>query len=730
MAVLKRCIFLAAFLGFIKPLPAQNNIQWAKSSASYHKVEGGELVKYALPANTKTVLVSQEALKQAGQDKPLFIAGYTVSEDERRVLIFTNTKKVWRYNTRGDYWLYDVLKKSLKQLGAGLPASSLMFAKISPDGKKAAYVSNYNLYVEDVATGAVKPLTTGGNRKWINGTFDWAYEEEFFCRDGFRWSPDSKHIAYWQIDARKVKDYLMINNTDSIYPVAIPVEYPSAGERPSPFRIGVVSVASAKTTWMQVPYDTVLGSYAPRMEWASNSNELIVQHLNRKQNETNILLCEAATGTTHTIYTEKDSAWIDVISLWDFDYWNGGWDWMANGAKFIWASEKDGWRHLYRISRDGKQETLITKGAFDVMEIARIDEAGGYVYYFASPENATQKYLYRSRLDGSAEGERLSPPNEAGTHNYNIAPGGGFAFHTFTNYYTPPVSEWISLPDGKGLNGKESVQEAVAKADRSKVNAQFFTIETAGGVAMDAWLVKPQNFDSTKKYPVLFYVYTEPWGQEVRDVFGIANNFLYQGNLAKDGYFYIAIDNRGTPVPKGRGWRKSIYRKIGQLNISDQAAAAREVLKWSYIDTARVAVWGWSGGGAATLNLMFQYPEIYKTGIAIAAVGNQLTYDNIYQERYMGLPQENRDDFVNGSPITYAKNLKGNLLYIHGTGDDNVHYSNAEMLLNELIRYNRQFQFMPYPNRTHSISEGAGTYQHLATLYTSYLRQHCPPGAR
>jgi dipeptidyl-peptidase 4 len=247
---------------------------------------------------------------------------------------------------------------------------------------------------------------------------------------------------------------------------------------------------------------------------------------------------------------------------------------------------------------------------------------------------------------------------------------------------------------------------------------------------MDAWMVKPTNFDATKKYPIVFFVYTEPWGQNVKDEYGVANNFLYKGNMADDGYIYISIDNRGTPVPKGRAWRKSVYRKIGLVNIRDQAMAAKEIFKFPYVDTSRVAVWGWSGGGSATLNLMFQYPEIYKTGIAIAAVGNELTYDNIYQERYMGLPQENKEDFIKGSPITYAKNLQGNLLYIHGTGDDNVHYQNAEMLLNELIKYNKQFQFMPYPNRSHGIFEGEGTREHLQTLYTNYLRQHCPPGGR
>lgn len=731
MNILKQTLFLLCFIVIAAGASAQSSsIKWAKDGSSYYRIEGGQVVKYTLPANTKEVFLSKEQVTPTGQAKPLQLSGYTISDDGSKVLLFTNTKKVWRLNTRGDYWLLDRTKGTLKQIGKSRPASSLMFAKLSPDGKKLAYVSDYNIYVEDVATGAVKALTTGGHRKLINGTFDWAYEEEFFCRDGFRWSPDSRQVAYWQIDARKVKDHLMINNTDSIYPVAVPVEYPVSGEPPSPFKIGVVDINTAKTKWMNVPYDQKWGSYVPRMEWAANPRELVIQHLNRKQNESRIMLCDAATGSVKTIYEEKDAAWIDIQPLWDFDYQWGGWDWLGNGSEFMWASEKDGWRHLYRVSRDGKKETLITKGAFDVMEISAIDEKGGYVYFYASPENATQKYLYRTRLDGSTQPERLSPASQPGTHNYNVSPTGSYAFHVFTNYYTPTATEWVSLPGHQALNGQEKVKEALAKADKSKVNVEFFKVTTSEGVEMDAWMAKPANFDPAKKYPVVFYVYTEPWGQEVKDQYNIASNFLYQGDMAKDGYFYIAIDNRGTPVPKGRAWRKSVYRKIGLVNIKDQAMAAREIMKWPYVDTSRIAVWGWSGGGSATLNLMFQYPEIYKTGISVAAVGNQLTYDNIYQERYMGLPQENMEDFVNGSPITYAKNLRGNLLYIHGTGDDNVHYNNAEMLVNELIKYNRQFQFMPYPNRTHSISEGEGTFEHLSTLYTNYLRRWCPPGAR
>ncbi len=521
----------------------------------------------------------------------------------------------------------------------------------------------------------------------------------------------------------------MINNTDSSYPFIKPVEYPIAGQAPSPFKIGVVEIATAKTKWMQIPTDPVLQSYVPRMEWANNNEELILQHLNRKQNVSDILLCNIKTGQPKTIYHETDSAWIDILALWDEDYSYGGWDWLNNGDAFLWASEKDGWRHLYSIRKNGKSELKITNGNYDVMGISAIDQKNGYVYFLASPFNATQKYLYRTKLDGTGTAERLSPENQNGFHEYAVSPTALFAEHIFSNHYTPFVREWISLPHHQGLDGN-LVNTAIAQANPANSNVQFFKIKNKDGIEMDGWKVMPEHFDSTKKYPVVFYVYTEPWGQNVKDEYGIARNFLYNGNMSKDGYIYISIDNRGTPVPKGREWRKCIYRKIGRLNISDQADAASQILQWPYVDTSRIAVWGWSGGGSATQNLMFQYPNIYKTGIAVAGVASQFTYDNIYQERYMGLPQEDSADFVAGSPITYAKNLQGHLLLIHGTGDDNVHYQNMELLVNKLVKYGKQFDMMSYPNRTHSISEEPGTREHLIHLYTRYLQQYCLPGPR
>ena len=728
---MKRILIFLSILFFAIPLFSQQlpEISWMPDGNSFIQLAEGQLLSQDLQTGKEKVLVSRKQLTPVGKNEAIDPESFSLSDNGEWLLLFTNSARVWRYNTRGDYWLLNLKTNALRKVGKKRPAQSLMFAKLSPDATKVAYVSNKNIYVEEVSTETEKALTIDGKGKLINGTFDWVYEEEFFCRDGFRWSPDSRNIAFWQVDATGTRDYYMVNNTDSVYPRIIPVEYPKVGQPISKVKVGIVNISKPVIRWMNIPGEPN-DNYLTRMEWAAGPDEIIVQQLDRKQQLSKLWLCNKSTGVAQSIYSEKDKAWIDILPSWDMDYSNGGWDWLNKGSQFIWPTEKDGWRHLYLLNRDGKAETLITKGNYDVMDIVKIDEKSGYIYFMASPANATQKYLYRTLLNGKGNTERVTPENQPGTHQYRISPDARYAFHGFSNYYTAPVGEWISLPDHKGIGGQTRVDDALKRADKSSSNIEFFTIRTSDGVEMDAWLQKPNNFDKSKKYPVVFFVYTEPWGQEVRDEYNVTKNRLYIGDMAEDGYLYISIDNRGTPVPKGREWRKSVYRKIGLLNISDQAKAAREIMKWNYVDTSRIAVWGWSGGGSATLNLLFQYPEIYKTGIAVAAVGNQLTYDNIYQERYMGDPNITLDDYIRGSPITYAKNLRGNLLYIHGTGDDNVHYQNAEMLLNELIKYNKQFQFMPYPNRSHGIFEGEGTTLHLSTLYTEYLKAHCPPGGR
>ncbi|MBB6270185.1 dipeptidyl-peptidase-4 [Pedobacter cryoconitis] len=710
------CFFVPGAIAQYK----KEGVNWTKDGNGYYQnsYRGIEIV--TLPKNETKLLISSTLLTPAGQYQPLQIKDFVLSADGTKALIYTNSKRVWRYETRGDYWLADLTANKLTQIGKDKPASSLMFAKLSPDASKVAYVSGHNLYVEDVNSGTGKALTTDGTDKLINGTFDWAYEEEFDCRDGFKWSPDGASIAYWQLDASKIKNFLMINNTDSIYPFTVPVEYPIVGENPSSCRIGIVNVNTAQTDWVKIPGDAIQ-NYIPRMDWVPNTKDIILQQLNREQNTSRVFVADTQSGSVNNIYTETDKAWIDAAPEWQ---------WINNGKEFIWPSEKDGWRHFYRISKDGKKQTLITKGDYDVIKSSLVDEKNNTFYFMASPTNATQKYLYKTKLDGKGKLEAVTPSIFPGTHSYDISPNGIFAFHTYENANVSPLSEWMKLDTGNPFTMEGSLTNQLARIRLPKNKTEFFKIKTEDGVELDGWMKKPDNFDQTKKYPVVFYVYGEPGAQTVTDTYGVSHNFLYGGDMPKDGYVYISIENRGTPAPKGREFRKSIYKNIGTLNIRDQAMAAKEILKWSFIDKDRVAVWGWSGGGSSTLNLMFQYPEIYKTGIAIAAVGNQLTYDNIYQERYMGSPLKTKEAYIKGSPVTYAKNLQGNLLYIHGTGDDNVHYQNAEMLINELIKNQKVFQLMSYPNRTHGISEGEGTNAHLSKIYTKFLKENCPAGGK
>jgi dipeptidyl-peptidase-4 len=699
---------------------SKQDINWTKDGNGYYEISDGEIVDITLPKRDRRTVMSRAQLIPSGMNEPLKINSFVISADGTKVLIYTNSKKVWRYETRGDYWLADLKANTLTQIGKDKPASSLMFAKLSPDAGKVAYVSGHNLYVEDLAAKTSKALTTDGTDRLINGTFDWVYEEEFDCRDGFRWSPDGTSIAYWQIDARKIKNFLMINNTDSIYPYVVPVEYPVVGENPSACKIGVVNVSTAQTNWINVPGDNIQ-NYIPRMDWVPNTSDIILQQINREQNTMHLFVANTASGSVRNIYTETDKAWVDAAPEWQ---------WINGGKEFIWISEKDGWRHYYRISKDGKKQTLINNGAYDVISSSLVDEKNNTFYFIASPANATQKYLYKTKLDGKGKLERVTPSIFPGTHSYDISPNGIFASHTYQSANIIPIKEWMRLDTGNPFTMEGSLTNQLARVQQPKNKIEFFKVKTDDGTELDGWMKKPDNFDQTKKYPVVFYVYGEPAGQTVTDTYGTGYNYLYAGDMAKDGYVYISIENRGAPAPKGREFRKSVYKKIGTLNINDQASAAKKIMEWPFIDKDRVAVWGWSGGGSSTLNLMFQHPEIYKTGIAIAAVGNQLTYDNIYQERYMGSPLKSRDAYVKGSPITYAKNLQGNLLYIHGTGDDNVHYQNAEMLINELIRNQKVFQMMSYPNRTHSISEGSGTREHLSRTYTKFLQQYCPPGGK
>lgn len=728
------CMFFISMNLFGRVLP--NDVIWNENETGYYTIKENNIVLVSTKGKGDKIILSSSQIKN------LEIESFSFSQNKNKVLIFTESVKVWRYNTRGDYWVYDFSKGELQKLGRDMSSSSLMFAKFSPDANFVAYVSkeksesgirtsstSVNIYLENLQDRSIKKLTSSnGTKKLINGTFDWVYEEEFGCRDGFIFNEDGSRIAFWQIDANQVRDFYMINNTDSIYSYTIPVEYPKVGEDLSPARIGVINLSNEKTTWMNIPGEQNK-FYLPRMTWMPGRNDLMIQQLNRKQNHSKIYIANSDSGETELLMEEKDDAWVDLRSSWPYQV-QAGWKFINDGKEFLYTTEKDGWSHIYRFNIASKSEYLVTKGNYDVVKPLAYDEKNESVYFIASPENPTERYLYKTSAKGDGKLIRVTPEILEGSHNYQISTKGKYAFHSFSNYFTRPMQAIVSLPNHKFINEEQNMIKKYEPEKKEDHPLEFFEITTIDDVTMEGWIVKPKNLDKNKKYPVLFYFYSEPAGQTGVNRYGAGNNSLYDGNLGEDGYVYVTFDGRGTPSPKGRAWRKAIYRNIGRINVRDMAMGAKAVFeKYNFIDTSRVAVHGWSGGGTATLNCLFQYPEIFHTGIAAAAVANQLTYDNIYQERYMGDPKESYQDYVDGSPIKYAKNLKGNLLYIHGTGDDNVHYQNAEMLANELIKHKKVFYMLSYPNRSHGIRED-GAYPHVRLMFTDFLRKNCPPGGR
>jgi dipeptidyl-peptidase 4 len=715
-------------------------VQWQADGSGYLALEPSptkkdsvDIVRYDAGTGARTVKVSAEKLTPSGAQQPLSVEEFSMTPDEQKLLIFTNTARVWRSNTRGDYWVLDLNANTLRKLGgADAKPSSLMFAKFSPDGQRVGYVRENNVYVENLSgDNKITKLTTDGSRYIVNGTFDWVYEEELFCRDGFRWSPDSKQIAYWQLNSEGVKEMLLINNTAGLYPEVTAFPYPKAGETNSAARIGVVNADGGPTRWIEIPGDA-RNNYLPRMEWAAGSDELVIQQLNRRQDTNVVMLADASSGKARPILTEKDEAWVDIA--WGDIDWDrtgiarGDVEWIDQGKRFLWASERDGWRHIYSVSRDGKDVKNITPGNYDVITVERVDAQNGWLYFLASPENATQRYLYRVRIDGTGKEERLTPASVPGVHSYNISPRGEFAIHVYSTFNKVPVTDVVRLPQhavARTLIDNRQVQDRLAQLKQTPT--EFFKVDIGEGVQLDGWMIKPHDFDPQKRYPVLFFVYGEPWGQTVMDRWA-GRDRLWHQMLAQQGYLVMSVDNRGTPAPRSRAWRKIIYRKMGIVNSGDQAAAARAIGKWPFVDASRIGIWGWSGGGSSTLNALFRYPDVYATGVSVAPVADLHYYDTIYQERYGGLPKDHPEEWKQSSPITFAGQLKGNLLVIHGTGDDNVHYQGTEALLNALIAKNKQVSVFPYPNRSHGIYEGAGTQRHLFGQITKYLNEKLPPG--
>ena len=694
---------------------------WLADGESYSRVEtaedgGVEVVSYKAADEARQVLIPSSLLRYPESGKPLAVRSLVWSDDNKKVLIYNNTRRVWRYDTRGDYWLLDLTTGALRQLGKGLPESSLMFAKFSPDGQRVAYVSRNNIYIEPAtaAEAAPRQLTPDGCDYIVNGTFDWVYEEEFSCRDGFRFSPDSRFIAYWQSDTRGTGVFDIINNVDSLYPTLLHFPYPKAGTTNSAVRVGYMPVEGGETHWVDLPGDA-RNMYIPRMEFIPGSNELFIQQMNREQNTNYVWTVSLADGKARNIFTEKDAAWLET---------NDQILWLDDAQSFTWMSERSGFRHLYRVSRDGKEISPITSGNFDLIQIVGADLKKQILYFIASPDNATQRYLYSASLKKGRSGcERLSPEGQVGQHSYQMSPTGKWAVHSFSNAQTPPVAEILSFPGHKAVRTLVTNERARAEYAALGLRPKQFLKVKSDTLQLDAWMILPADFDSTKKYPMIVDVYGEPANSTVQDVWGGGD--LWHQYLAQLGYVVVSIDNRGAAAPRGRAWRKCIYGEVGTLASRDQANGVLDLLaRFPWLDPYRVGITGWSGGGSQTLNCMFRYPQVFSTGIAVAFVSDQRLYDTVYQERYMNTPQNNPEGYRKGSPITYVEGLKGNLLLIHGTGDDNVHYQSCEMLVNELVKHGKIFSQISYPMRSHSINERPGTTLHLRKTMADYWKKN------
>ena len=586
------------------------------------------------------------------------------------------------------------------------------FGGRSPDGRKMLFHERGNLHLRDLDGGRTTQLTR-------------SRPGESVSNGQAMWSPDGKRVAFVQSDHSKIRLRSMLVPGDPSYPRVRQTRFARVGGDIAKLKVGVVDAAGEETQWLQIS-EPDEDFYLGMVEWAGNSNELLVEKLSRFRDKRDFLLADLEAGSIKTIFSESDPAWV-VASYRK----NAGLEWIRNGRAFLVISEKDGWRHAYIYSREGKEERLLTPGPYDIIEKVKVDEKRGWFYFNASPDNGTQKYLYRVALDGSGKRERVTPEGWPGTHNYSFSPDGRWAIHTYSTFDSPPVTELVEFPGHRVVRTIEK-NERVSQKMKSllKRPTEFLKLDIGGGVVMDAFMIAPSDFDPSKKYPVLVYVYGEPHAQTVLDRWGTPHA-EYHRAVAELGYLIVSIDNRGTPTPKGAAWRRAVAGSLGPLSTEEQAEGLIELARTRpYVDLSRVGIWGWSGGGSNTLNAMFRRPDVYHVGIAVAPKPQAHLYNAGFQEIYMETRETNAEGYRKASAINFAEGLKGELLIIHGSGETNTHLEIVEGLVDRLVELGKQFDYMTYPNRDHGIHEGRGTSLHLRMHMVRYLLDHLPPGPR
>ena len=684
------------------------DLAWTPDGKAYTVVEEdstGATDLYHVDAigGDRQLLVRGRGLVPPGATKPAAIEEYSFSADGSRLLIFTNSVRVWRQNTKGTFFVWDLATRRL------IPVSTQpgyqQFAKFSPDGRQVGFVRDNNVYVTDLVTGAETALTQDGGENVINGTSDWVYEEELNLRDAFRWSPDGKRIAFWRLEQTGIAPFYLLNQ-DSLYPALVPVRYPKAGAANSEVKIGVADVASGRTSWVDLGPDNDI--YVAAMGFADSSGELWLTRLNRHQDRLDLLLADPQTGASRVIMTDADSAWVNANQP----------RWIDGGKQFLMVSERDGYDQVYLFDRGGSLVRRVTPGGWDVQDVYGVDEKNRVLYFSATSTGPLQRQLMRVGLDGTGL-SRVS--TEPGTHSAEFAPTFGLYVDTYSRAGIPPV-QTLRRADGtlvRTIADNAKLRDKIAALRLNR--PEFITVRTPDRVALNAWLIKPQGFNPTRKYPLLMSVYGGPGSQTVTDSWG-GPNYLWHQLLAQQGYLVASVDNRGTGG-RGAKFMKVTYLHLGRYEAADQIAAARWFSRRPFVSPDRIGIWGWSYGGYLTSLSMFRGAGVFKAALAVAPVTDWRFYDTIYTERYMRTPQENAAGYDESAPLTYADSLRGSFLLVHGTGDDNVHFQNSVRLVERLEAANKQFDMRIYPNRTHAIT-GGNTRENLYGLFTAWLKAH------
>ena len=630
------------------------------------------------------------------------IASYSFSNDEKKILIACNTNQIYRHSFTADYFLFDIAGKKLTKL-----FEQVQEPTFSPDGKKIAYGKENDLFVYDIDSKATVQITTDGKKNAIiNGITDWVYEEEFAFVRAFDWSADGSTIAYIRFDESQVPEFSMNIFHKDLYPKVETFKYPKAGEKNSTVSLHLYDVASKTTK------DAKLGNYSDfyiaRLKWTNDANFLSVQVLNRHQDNLDLIFVDKS-GAAKVILNEKDKAYVDVTDNLTF----------LKDNSFIWTSEKDGFNHIYVYDKTGKLRTQVTKGKWEVTAYYGFDEKNKTIFYQSVENGSINRDVYRIGLDGK---NKVRLTSQTGTNDATFSPNFQYFINTFKSATVPAVYTMNDAKTGKAI---KTIVNNDALAGRLKPYnlpaKEFFVLTTEKGHQLNAWMIKPKDFDATKKYPVLMYQYSGPGSQQVDNNWNAADDYWFY-MLSQQGYIVACVDGRGTGF-KGAEFKKVTQLQLGKYEVEDQIDAAKVIGDYPYVDKSRIGIWGWSYGGFMAANCLLKGADVFKMAIAVAPVTNWRFYDSIYTERYMHTPQENPSGYDDNSPINFAAKLKGKLLLIHGSGDDNVHVQNTMQMMESLIQANKQFDSQIYPDKNHGIYGGKTRIQ-LYNKMTAFIQEN------